>query len=100
MKIKAVSIFTKSPAVAHRNIDEETIVIKAAQFPASSSEDRVVRYFNGSGTFIWKNIDGKNTVGDIINNIVSNFDVNRAVASRHANNFIEIILREGLIIPH
>ena len=97
MSIKKDSVFAKSNAVASRRIEEETIVMKVERFPKSDHEDRVIRYFNNTGTFIWELIDSKRNAGQVIEEVVKNFEISLDAATKEVSEFLETLLKEDLV---
>jgi hypothetical protein len=65
-------LWQKNPALAWREIDEETVIIS----PAES----VMHELNDTGSFIWKNIDGRRSAQEIATLMAANYEVTVEVA--------------------
>ena len=55
---------------------------------------------NRTGTVIWSLIDGKNRIGEIIEQVVRKFDVDGSAASKDAESLIRDLEKEGLVVFH
>lgn len=49
------------------------------------------------GSFVWQQINGENTIEDIINNIVETFEEDRGLATKRAIMFFEMLSMHKLI---
>jgi len=95
--VKKESVFAKLDSVASRRIEEETIVMKVERFPESDHEDRTIRYFNKTGTFIWELINSKHSCGQITEEVLKCFEVSPQAADQEVVEFLETLLKEELI---
>jgi hypothetical protein len=50
-----------------------------------------------TGGFIWRQIDGKSTVGDILGTMCQEYDVDRSRAEDDLNNFLSSLKEKNLI---
>lgn len=53
--------------------------------------------FNELASFIWQNIDGKNSISDIITQIIDQYDVNQEQAEKDTKQFLKTCHEKGLI---
>ena len=83
-------ILSKSPTSASRIIAGEAVIL--------SLDTKVLRGLNVVGSRVWELIDGRRTVDDIIDVIVSEFDVARSQAVTDVNTFVRQLLDRGLAI--
>jgi len=64
-----------------------------------TDEGEVVR-LSEVGAEIWKYIDGKRTVGDLINHIYETFDAKKETVEKDVSDFLNKLIRMELIKPH
>ncbi len=91
-------IFTKPECIASRRVDQEAVVIKVGKFPEAEHNERVLRYLNKTGVFIWELIDGKNTLKVIVDSVMDHFEVDFQSAKKDIVEFLELLSQEGLIV--
>jgi len=77
------------PQVAGRVIDGEAVIIL--------SESNLVNVYNPVGSRVWELCDGTRTVDDVINLIVSEYEVNRERAQTDVVAFIEQLLVDRVL---
>ncbi|OGC24396.1 SynChlorMet cassette protein ScmD [candidate division WOR-1 bacterium RIFOXYB2_FULL_42_35] len=52
---------------------------------------------NPTSVFIWKQLDGKNSIAEIVNMVKENCNNVPAEAEEHVNKFIEQLTEQGLV---
>jgi len=72
MNTAAAVSWQKNPALAWREIDDETVII--------SPNDSVMHELNETGSFLWKNIDGKKSAAELAELLAETYDVSADVA--------------------
>lgn len=72
-----------------REIGEETIFL-------SNSGDQI-HVLDEVGTFVWKEIDGRRPLGEILDRICAEYDVSRETAERDLLRFVEELTEMGLV---
>ena len=78
------------PMVSCRTLDGEAVVVH--------SRTRRLHVLDKVGTFIWETCSqGDRTVAQIVQSLVSEFDVDLPTAERDAREFIEELSREKLL---
>jgi hypothetical protein len=77
------------PQVAGRVIDGEAVIIL--------SESNLVNVYNPVGSRVWELCDGTRTVDDVIDLIVSEYEVNRERAQADVVAFIEQLLVDRVL---
>ena len=88
------TILKQSAEVVFRKIEEEYILMPLA----SSGEDVDSLYnFNPTGGAIWEKIDGKKTIGAIVDELQSEFDQDRETIEREVAAFVAEIRAAGLL---
>ena len=81
--------FKRAPDCAFREIEGEVFVV--------SSKTAGVHLLNSVATFIWNLLDGEKTMNEIAGAVTEEFDVNGDEARRDAKEFIEEIIKSGII---
>ena len=80
----------KNPALAWREIDDETIII--------SPNDSVMHELNDTGSFLWKNIDGKKSAEELAGLLVENYEVTPDVALSDTQALLEEMSSRKLVV--
>jgi hypothetical protein len=91
MNREANSILEKNPALAWREIDEETVII--------SPGESVMHELNDTGSFVWKNIDGRHSASDLAAMLVEGYDVTTEVALADTEGLLAELIRRKLVLP-
>jgi hypothetical protein len=87
----AAPLWQKNPALAWREIDEETVII--------SPTESVMHELNDTGSFLWKNIDGCRTTADLAALLAENYEVTPEVALADTESLIQELASRKLIVP-
>lgn len=87
--ISLESKFTRDNDIAWRVIDGEALVV--------SPRDSLVYPLNEAATRIWELLDGKRTVSEITSIICDEFDGNETMIRNDTLDFIENLLKAGLV---
>ena len=82
-------ILVKAPTSAWRVIAEEAVIL--------SLDTKVLRGLNPVGSRVWELIDGQRTLDEIVDRIVSEFDVDRSQAADDVGEFARELLDRGLV---
>ncbi len=77
---------TRDENVAWRIIGDEAVLL--------SAEDSSVHSLDAVGTRIWELCDGEKTVSEIVDQIVSEFEVDRETAEKDVVEFIEELMKK------
>ena len=86
------SVPVRNPNIIGRMTDDEAVLV----MPQKGQ----VKVINEVGAVVWELIDGIRDVGQIVDEVCSQFDVDRAAAEADTLNFIsELIKREIIFIP-
>jgi hypothetical protein len=80
----------KNPALAWREIDDETVII--------SPNDSVMHELNDTGSFLWKNIDGKKSAAELAELLVENYEVTPDIALSDAQALLEEMSSRKLVV--
>jgi len=94
MKIPGNTLFCKDPDVVTRDIAGETLLVP---IKGHLVDMRQLFALEGVADFVWKNIDGINTVDDLCDLVTSRFEVDRAEATADVDEFLSSLKESGLI---
>lgn len=84
-------VWQKNPALAWREIDEETIII--------SPTESVMHELNDTGSFLWKNIDGRRSAADLATLLTETYEVTREVALADIASLLAELSARKLVVP-
>ncbi len=90
MSTPAPVVWQKNPDLAWREIDDETIII--------SPHDSVMHELNDTGSFLWKNIDGKKSAAELAELLVENYQVAPDIALSDAQALLEEMSSRKLVV--
>ncbi len=85
---KLDTIIERKSDVVSREFNDEFIIVPIKH--GVGDLDFIYR-LSDVGAFIWKNIDGKNTIQDIINQITLTYQIDNTVAETDVLSFLEEI---------
>jgi methyltransferase-like protein len=80
------SVLSHSPSVVTRKTGNEYVLVPVANNIADMNS---VFVLNETGAFIWEQIDGKRTVGEIIEVVINEYEIDNDSASKDVFDFIE-----------
>jgi hypothetical protein len=90
MSTSSALLWQKNPALAWREIDDETVII--------SPNDSVMHELNDTGSFLWKNIDGKKSAAELAELLAANYEVNPDVALSDTQSLLEEMSSRKLVV--
>jgi len=90
MNASASVSWQRNPALAWREIDNETVII--------SPNDSVMHELNDTGSFLWKNIDGKRSAADLAQLLVQSYEVTPDVALSDTQSLLEDMSARKLVV--
>jgi methyltransferase-like protein len=79
------SVLSRSPSVVTRKTGDEYVLVPVANNIADMDS---VYTINETGAFIWEKIDGKKTVGEIIEALVTEYEIDNETASKDVQEFV------------
>ena len=91
MNVATSGVWRKNPALAWREIDDETVII--------SPGESVMHELNDTGSFVWRNIDGQRTAVDLASLLVEQYDVTQEVALTDTLGLLEELSTRKLLLP-
>jgi len=83
-------LWQKNPALAWREIEEDTVII--------SPTESVMHELNDTGSFIWNNIDGRRSVQEIAALLAEGYEVTPEVALADTESLLEELASRKLIV--
>jgi hypothetical protein len=89
MNTPASVFWQKNQALAWREIDDETVII--------SPHDSVMHELNDTGSFLWKNIDGKKSAAELAELLVENYAVTPDIALSDTQALLEEMSSRKLV---
>ncbi len=90
MSTPAAVVWQKNPDLAWREIDDETVII--------SPHDSVMHELNDTGSFLWKNIDGKKSAAELAELLVENYQVAPDMALSDAQELLDEMSSRKLVV--
>ena len=90
MSASASVSWQKNPALAWREIDNETVII--------SPNDSVMHELNDTGSFLWKNIDGKKSTAELAELLIQSYEVAPDVALSDTQSLLEEMSARKLVV--
>ena len=90
MSTPATVFWQKNPALAWREIDDETVII--------SPHDSVMHELNDTGSFLWKNIDGKKSAVELAELLLENYEVTPDIALSDTQALLEEMSSRKLLV--
>jgi len=90
MGTPAAVVWQKNPDLAWREIDDETVII--------SPHDSVMHELNDTGSFLWKNIDGKKSAAELAELLVENYQVAPDIALSDAQELLDEMSSRKLVV--
>jgi hypothetical protein len=90
MSASAAVIWQKNPALAWREIDDETIII--------SPNDSVMHELNDTGSFLWRNIDGRKSAAELAELLVENYEVTPDIALSDTEALLQEMCSRKLVV--
>ena len=84
-------LWQKNPALAWREIDDETVII--------SPYDSVMHELNDTGSFLWKNIDGKKSAAELAELLAASYEVTPDIALSDTQSLLEEMSSRKLVVP-
>ena len=89
------TVFKKSDELVHRKIAEETILVPIR---GTLADMQKIFALNPVAEFVWDLLDGRNSVGEMVEKVVSEFEVERKQAEADLDEFVIDLLNAGLIV--
>jgi coenzyme PQQ synthesis protein D (PqqD) len=83
------TVLTKSPDAASRTYDGQATIV----LPSRAE----VKVLNEVGSRVWDAIDGRRTLGEILESIVSDYDIPRAQLEQDVVAFVGDLREHGMV---
>jgi hypothetical protein len=81
----------KNPALAWREIDDETVII--------SPTENVMHELNDTGSFLWKNVDGRRTAEELAALLAAEYEVTPGAALADTEALLQQLISSKLLVP-
>jgi hypothetical protein len=91
MSTTANGPWQKSAALAWREIDDETVII--------SPTESVMHELNETGSFLWKNIDGRMTAAELAAMLAAEYEVTPGTALADTEALLQQLASSKLLVP-
>lgn len=88
-------IYKKNDRIVARKVAGETILVPVK---GDIADMQKIFSLNKVGSFIWDMIDGKRSLKDIREELISKFNVDEGVAEADLREFIRELVKEDLIL--
>jgi hypothetical protein len=85
------ALWQKNPALAWREVDDETVII--------SPNDSVMHELNDTGSFLWKHIDGHRSAAELAELLVANYEVTPDMALADTQSLLQEMSSRKLVVP-
>jgi coenzyme PQQ synthesis protein D (PqqD) len=87
------TVFVKNHDAVYRIYDGEAVVV----LPGEAGEAAERRHLNRIGTLVWDRIDGRTTLGDLIEAVVQEYEVTPEEAERDILEFIASLREQKMV---
>ena len=81
----------KNPALAWREIDDETVII--------APTENMMHELNDTGSFLWKNIDGRRTAAELAALLAAEYEVTPSAALADTEELLQRLISSKLLVP-
>lgn len=85
------ALWQKNPILAWREIDGEVVVI--------SPNNSVLHELNETGSFVWKQVDGRRSAAEIAAGLAAEYDVRPEDAQRDTETLLGELASRQLLVP-
>jgi hypothetical protein len=83
------TVLTKSPDAAHRTYDGQATIVLPSRAQVS--------VLNEIGSAVWERIDGRRTLGEILDGILAEYDITREQALGDLEAFVSDLRAQGMV---
>lgn len=88
-------ILSKNPNVVSKVIDNDYLLIPVVE---ETMDMNNIYGISDVGAFIWDNIDSSNTINDIIQKVVQEYDITQEIALNDVTAFLNECLLNNILI--
>jgi hypothetical protein len=85
------ALWQKNPILAWREIDDEIVIV--------SPNDNVLHELNETGSFVWKQLDGRRPAAEIAAGLAAEYDVRLEDALRDIETLLGELSSRQLLVP-
>ena len=87
-------VYVREESAVTRRIAGETVIVPVRDDVADLDS---IYTLNETGTFLWELLDGRHTVGELVEALVARFEVSPEVAGADVTRLIVSLREEGLL---
>ncbi|OFX17740.1 MAG: hypothetical protein A2033_04290 [Bacteroidetes bacterium GWA2_31_9] len=87
-------ILHKNPYIVSKVIDNDYLLIPIVE---ETMDMNNIFGISDVGAFIWDNIDGNTSINEIINKVISEYEIDEDIASLDVNEFIKDCFSQNLL---
>ncbi len=91
MNVATNGVWQRNPALAWREIENETVII--------SPGESVMHELNDTGSLVWRSIDGRRNAEDLAALLVAEYEVTREIALADTLSLLEELSSRKLLLP-
>jgi hypothetical protein len=91
MTTTATTVWQKNPILAWREIEGKTVII--------SPNDSTLHELNDTGSFVWRQIDGRRPTAEIARQLAAEYDVSLEDARRDTEALQQELVSRRLLLP-
>ena len=95
-KVEVDKIYIPSDEVVAREIEDEVLIIPVSS--RVSSENEAIFSLNETAKAIWKKLDGRKTLKDIIKELSQEYDASLEEVEKDVLGFIEELLKRNIVV--
>jgi len=92
---KMDNMLKKIPVINQTQASRE---LKEGSILAIDCSDSSYRLLNSTGSFLWKHIDGKRSVEELLAKLISEFSVDKETAIRDIQHFLDTMINKEMLL--
>ena len=95
-KIDLNAVYLPSEEVVGREIEDEFIIVPLTS--GIGDMENEIFTLNGTGRAIWKRLDGRNSLEDVVKDLMTEFEVTAKEGREDVLGFVEELLKRKMLI--
>ncbi|MFC1597527.1 PqqD family protein [Planctomycetota bacterium] len=96
-KVDRDGVYAPSSDVVAREIEGELIIVPV--IAGIGDEDDELYTLNETGKDVWTRLDGRNSLNDVILELVAEYDVDEGVIRRDVVGLVEELVKREIVVP-
>jgi len=89
-------VYAYSKDIVARDVQGEFVIIPVSA--QVDGEDFAIFSLNATGLAVWKNIDGKKTLGALVKKVVSEFDADEKTIEKDVLKFVATLIERKMLV--